>query len=270
MGRVKRHTHADDMNGGTLAGGQTFAETEPGVVSTSSSGAVGTAETVARGDHSHDLGAHDHSDATKGGTISLDHTTVAGKTAGHVLMATGAATKSFKQLAMVDYAALPIALAVDGAAAPASLAALSATNSVAVRKFAGDTADEDVFFLWQAPPDLDPAVPVSARVVFFITEATAPDAEGVVFNVAGGSLGNGDALSASLGSAAASALAGRSDAQGDRLATAWADVTIANLAAGETVILSLSRDQDAEGDTYAQDVGVAALELRFTRNPACS
>lgn len=270
MGRVKIHSHTDDLTGGALASGAAFAETEPGAVSSSSSGSVGTAETVAHGDHSHDLGAHDHSDGTKGGTINLDHTTVSGKTAGHVLMATGAATKAFKQPSMVDYAYLPISQAVDGAAPPAALGALSSTNSVNVRKFAGDTADEGVFFAWPAPSDLDPAAAVSARVHFFITEAVAPSNAGVVFAVAGGSLGAGDGLGDALGSPAECALAGRSDAQYDALVTAWAPVTIANLAAGELVIIGLSRDQDNAADTYAQDVGVAALELKYTRKPALS
>ena len=47
-----------------------LASSEPGAVSGSTSGQVGTSSKVAREDHNHDLGEHDHSDATKGGTIS--------------------------------------------------------------------------------------------------------------------------------------------------------------------------------------------------------
>ncbi len=240
MSKVKIHGHSGPLDGGVIPANAAFAESEPAAVATSTSGTVGVADSVARGDHGHDLGAHDHSGATKGGLVALSFT---------------------------DFAHLPIALAADGAAPPAALAALSDTNVVPVRKFAGDTADEGVFFLWQPPSDILVAGPVYARVVFFVTEATAPDNEGVSFAVAGGSLGNGDALSAALGAAAACTASGLSDARYDRVATAWAQVTIANLAAGESVVLSLSRDQDAEGDTYGQDVGVAGLELKFNRKP---
>lgn len=44
--------------------------TEPGAVATSTSGQAGTADSASRSDHNHDLGEHDHSDATKGGTIT--------------------------------------------------------------------------------------------------------------------------------------------------------------------------------------------------------
>ena len=54
-----------------------LASSEPGAVSTSTSGQVGTATTVARSDHNHDLGAHTHADATAGGTIS--HTALTDK-----------------------------------------------------------------------------------------------------------------------------------------------------------------------------------------------
>jgi hypothetical protein len=52
--------------------------TEPPAVSTSTSGAAGTATTVSRSDHSHDLGVHAHTGATNGGQI--DHGTLTGLT----------------------------------------------------------------------------------------------------------------------------------------------------------------------------------------------
>ncbi len=55
-----------------------LATSEPGAVSTSVSGAVGTSSRVAREDHSHDLGSHDHSDATKGGTLAHSSLTGSG------------------------------------------------------------------------------------------------------------------------------------------------------------------------------------------------
>jgi hypothetical protein len=47
-----------------------LASTEPGAVSSSTSGTVGTGTTLARADHSHDLGSHAHADAASGGQVS--------------------------------------------------------------------------------------------------------------------------------------------------------------------------------------------------------
>jgi hypothetical protein len=47
-----------------------LASAEPGSVSSSSSGAVGESSSVARQDHSHDLGSHGHTGSTDGGQVS--------------------------------------------------------------------------------------------------------------------------------------------------------------------------------------------------------
>lgn len=47
-----------------------LASSKPGAVSSSTSGAAGSASTVARSDHSHDLSTHAHSDATNGGQVA--------------------------------------------------------------------------------------------------------------------------------------------------------------------------------------------------------
>ena len=44
--------------------------TEPGTVSSSTSGAAGSNNSASRSDHSHDLGSHSHSDSSSGGTIA--------------------------------------------------------------------------------------------------------------------------------------------------------------------------------------------------------
>ena len=44
--------------------------TEPGAVSSSTSGSAGTADSASRSDHSHDLGAHGHTGATDGGALT--------------------------------------------------------------------------------------------------------------------------------------------------------------------------------------------------------
>jgi hypothetical protein len=44
--------------------------TEPGAVSSSTSGQAGTADSASRSDHNHDLGAHAHTGATDGGALT--------------------------------------------------------------------------------------------------------------------------------------------------------------------------------------------------------
>lgn len=44
--------------------------TEPGAVSSSTSGSAGTADSASRSDHSHDLGSHAHTGATDGGALT--------------------------------------------------------------------------------------------------------------------------------------------------------------------------------------------------------
>lgn len=44
--------------------------TEPGAVSSSTSGTAGTNDSASRSDHSHDLGAHGHTGATDGGALT--------------------------------------------------------------------------------------------------------------------------------------------------------------------------------------------------------
>lgn len=46
-----------------------LATSEPAAVSSSTSGRIGVSDVAAREDHSHDLGAHTHTDATSGGVI---------------------------------------------------------------------------------------------------------------------------------------------------------------------------------------------------------
>jgi hypothetical protein len=48
-----------------------LASVEPGAVSSSTSGTVGSSSSVARADHNHDLGTHAHSDTTNGGQIAF-------------------------------------------------------------------------------------------------------------------------------------------------------------------------------------------------------
>ena len=134
-----------------------------------------------------------------------------------------------------------------------------------MRKFSG-TATQDVFVPFQVPPDLN-GTSFKFRVIFFITE-TAPSNKGVAFYLKGMSMGDGDPLSGALGSAVKSSITGRSDAQYDRVATVLSgDVTITNLASGETVMLNLYRTSGGD-DNYDQKVGVFGVEFQYSRTLA--
>jgi len=64
------HAHTSSSTGGDFAWADiTGFGTEPGAVSSSTSGQAGTATTVSRSDHNHDLGTHAHTGATNGGQL---------------------------------------------------------------------------------------------------------------------------------------------------------------------------------------------------------
>jgi len=161
----------------------------------------------------------------------------------------------------VDF--IPIAYAIDGASAPDAKETLTSTNKVDIRTFAHD-ADEDVFIIWEAPLDLT-CKTIQFRVITWVHNATGPSAEGWAFFLRGASLGNGDILSATLGTAVKSSAASQTHVQYDRVATTWSEpVTITNLAAGESQVLKLYRDISDADDTYAQLIGVSGIEIRYS------
>lgn len=162
----------------------------------------------------------------------------------------------------VDF--LPIGWAIDGASAPAPKSTLTSTYSVDIRNFDA-ASDEDVYIPWQVPFDLTGST-VTFRVICFVTNATGPSTEGVAFFLQGVSLGDGELLSATHGTAVKSSFADETHAQYDRVTTDMSGaVTITNLAAGETAILKLYRDVSDADDDYAQDIGVAGIEIKYSR-----
>lgn len=164
---------------------------------------------------------------------------------------------------------IPIGDMIDGSSAPAALATISSSDGYAnVRKFDGASA-EDVRLNWKVPDDIVVSEKLDYRVIALVTEGTGPSSEGVVFNLSGYSIGDGDGLSATLGSAVSASKTGLTLSQYDLIITGWAtDVTLTNLAAGELAILKLERDPTDGDDTYAQDVGVIGIEIRYKRQPA--
>jgi len=178
-------------------------------------------------------------------------------------------TLSVDSIVTTETEYIPVGYMIDGASAPDALATLtSGTDKADARTFAGD-ADEDLLFIWQAPLDLDTSSGVKFRVICIISAETGPSAETWQFELQGFSLGDGDALDGTLGTAQTSNSGERTDAQYDRVATAWSSAMtsthITNLAVGETIHFKLYRDVD-DTDTYVQNVAVVGVELKYKRN----
>jgi len=174
------------------------------------------------------------------------------------------ATITTSDMTAYDYDPLPIAWGINGASAPEACSILSSTKKVEVRNF-DDASDEGVYFTWEVPPDLTGST-ITFRVITWITNATGPSNEGVSFFLQGASIGDGELLSKAHGTAIESNWTGGTHAQYDRVATSWSgNVTIADLAASETAMLYLYRDVSDASDDYAQDIGVAIVQIKYSR-----
>jgi hypothetical protein len=177
--------------------------------------------------------------------------------------------QSFKTFLTTEIDFIPVGYKIDGASAAAALATItSGTDKVNVRNFDG-AADEDLVFDWSVPEDIVVATGAKYRVICFIVSATGPSNEKWSFQLAGFSMGDGDPLNGTLGTAVASSIAGRTDAQYDRVATAWSSAMttthITDLLGSETVEFKLNRDADGANDDYVQDIGVLGIEVKYTR-----
>lgn len=177
-------------------------------------------------------------------------------------------TLNFATITTVETEFIPVGYMINGASAPDALATLtSGTDKVNARTFAGD-ADEDLVFDWQVPLDLDTTSGIKFRVICLISAATGPSGETWQFELAGFSMGDGDALDGTLGTEQTSNSGTRTDAQYDRVSTAWSSAMtsthITNLAVGETAQFKLYRDVD-DTDTYGQNVAVIGIEFKYKR-----
>jgi len=166
----------------------------------------------------------------------------------------------------VETCPIPISYMTDGASPPDALETITSnTKSVDVRTFAADS-DEDLAFTWEAPPDLDVTAGIKFRVICWVYNATGPSAESWQFEMQGFSLGDGDSLDGTYGTAQTSNSGSRTDAQYDRVATAWSSAMtsthITDLTAGETIHFKLYRDED-DNDDYGQVVGASLVMLKF-------
>ncbi len=163
-----------------------------------------------------------------------------------------------------DIEPLPIGWAIDGGVAPGAIAILNSTNKARYRDFSG-SANNDVFFEWIVPYGIDLSIPITFQVEGWITNATAPaNGETAKFLLSGVSIADSELLSSAQGSAiTVTKTFDATFAQYDRWISEFSgNVTIAGLDPGEIVIFKLSRDIT---DTYAQDIGVGWLKIKFRK-----
>lgn len=126
--------------------------------------------------------------------------------------AQGAAIAACTPKDFKDYLTIPIEWGIGGTVAPDAAETLTSTNMMQIRKFQGDTANQDIFLPVVLPPDIKPATSViKYRVHFFITEATEPAGEGVAFSLKGRAMSPGNLLSATLGTPVAKSITGLRD-----------------------------------------------------------
>lgn len=163
-----------------------------------------------------------------------------------------------------DYDVLMIDTAFDGAASPEVATLLTSTNKVVIRNF-DPTIDEDVLFAWPVPSDMSGST-INYRVITFVSNGTGPVNEGVAFFLQGAAIGDGDNLASALGAAVLSGWTGKTELQYDRVSTEWSGpVTLTGLIPGKTALLKLYRDISDASDDYAQDIGMAYLEIKYQR-----
>ena len=176
-------------------------------------------------------------------------------------------SSSLSTIYYVDIDSIPIGWAQNGTSAPDAAAAHDQTE---YRTFASD-ADEDVLIEWQVPVNLYEATAnqIKVRVKGVITNLTAPAAdEGVAFQIAGCSYGDGDLITCAEGDTVVTEeddLNGDAgaNAQWDAWSTGWTVITITDLAPGETVRFLLNRDVSDTEDDYGQLIGVSWLQVKY-------
>ena len=161
--------------------------------------------------------------------------------------------------------AIPIEWGLDGASPPDAVITLTSTFKIPVREFRGATGNQDLYIPWKSVADLVGGT-IRFRVSGYVTNATAPaNNETVVFTLAGSARAPSELLSKAMGVAvAATFTADATYVQYDFWTTGWSGaVTITDLAASRDVMLQLIRNQGV--DTYEQKIGVAWIEIEFTR-----
>ena len=136
-----------------------------------------------------------------------------------------------------------------------------------MRKFSG-TVDNDLTLKWPVPKDIDLTLGIKYQVLWAITEAAGPSSQVIDFELAGYSVGPGDDIDGTFGTAVASATASITQAQNTNGITALSGkVTVTNLARGETAFLNLTRKSaGAEADTYPEKLGVYEVRIFYWKD----
>lgn len=204
---------------------------------------------------------------TTAGNIVHDNNDTAGNANGNLEWYDGAQVRSlvdtgtnYTVITKTEY--IPVGYMEDGAAPPAAASVLASTRKVKIRAFDG-ASDENLEVHWIVPTDYVGGI--KFRFVGFVNAATAPaNTEVVAFSLAGCSLGNSDVLGCTVGTAQTSSLtADATYVQYDRLAGAYSsEITVTDIAAAESVMFLLTR-LAASTDTYAQDFGLAGIEIKY-------
>lgn len=178
-------------------------------------------------------------------------------------------TVDVTSLTIIDSAFIPIEWALNGTVAPEAASVITSTYSAVVRNFSA-AQTEDVNFTWQVPVDFT-GTTIKFQVVGYITNATGPAAtEGISCYLAGASIGTGDTLGVTVGTAIES---NSTDLNAAGAATQYdifytglsAAVTVTNITAGETVVFKLYRKHDDADDDYGQDVGISGIIVKYSR-----
>ena len=172
-------------------------------------------------------------------------------------------------LSKVRRSFLPVAWAKDGAVPPNSTVNLTNGNGqVDIRKFDPST-DEDLVFHWEIPGEIDISVPITYRLVCFVSEATAPaSGEGVDFQLENLSVGDGEILNGTYLSPVWSGIddlyAFGCTGQYRRFKTEQSgDMGMTGVNGDDTMMFKLYRDTSGGTgvDHYYQKVGVSMLEV---------
>lgn len=199
--------------------------------------------------------------AKQSGPFKRVGSVISPKVAGDSIETSGGLAGVFKEYPP----AIPVEWGLDGASPPDAAITLTSTFKIPVREFRGITGNQDLYIPWKAIADLVGGT-IKFRVSGYVTNATAPaNNETVVFTLAGSARAPSVRLNTAMGVAvAATFTADATYVQYDYWQTGWSgDVTITNLAASRDVMIQLIRTQSA--DTYEQKIGVAWIEIEFTR-----
>jgi len=178
----------------------------------------------------------------------------------------GKIQNNFEELYGGEYGfdTIPISWCADGTTPPDALD-VDSRPPIKLRKF-DPAVQQDVMFRWFVPNDIDATMLLQYQVLYVITSASGPVNNGVVFELAGASMGDGDITNPIVGSYIALAQSGITAAQWTQKITNWsASVTVPNLAAGEASLFRLRRAVGDASDDYTQAIGVEAIRIRYIK-----